>query len=206
VVHENYNTDSDLINESRFFERKFMFSSDQLAEKVNSLTQSSASNILEIGLAFHEAKQHLKESDFQDFLNRTKYAEKSPMIRKWIGIGKSYQKLKSVSKQLPPVFTTIYKLSTITPDELNSLIKTGVLTPSVSTKEINDELHPKSKKQRNARLIIEFATPNCEFELKELCDLIESTYSPFVKLEMNDEAKDLLDAANSKSYPSLKAA
>lgn len=183
-----------------------MFSSVKLAEKVNTLSQTSATNILEIGLAFFEAKEHLEDDVYEEFLTLTHYKDKSSMIRKWNGIGKSYQRLSSVSKHLPPVFTTIYKLSTLSPDELDALISSGILTPSVSTKEINDELHPKSKKQNHARLVVEFTLPNSEFHLKELCDLIESAYSSFVTMKMNDEAKDLLDAANSKSHLTLKAA
>ena len=69
-----------------------------------------------------------------------------------------------------------------------------------------DELHPKSKKQRHARIVIEFNAPNIEFHLKELNDLIEWKYSSFIKLTLNDEARDLLDAANSNSHLTLKAA
>jgi len=183
-----------------------MLSSTELADKVNKLTQSSATNILEIGLAFSEAKEHLDGNAYADFLNLTQYVEKSSMIRKWEGIGKSYQSLSSLSNHLPPVFTTIYKLSTLSSDQLNSLIASGILTTSVSTKEINDELHPKSKKQRHARIVVEFNAPNIEFHLKELNDLIESKYSSFIKLTLNDEARDLLDAANSNSHLTLKAA
>ncbi len=67
-------------------------------------------------------------------------------------------------------------------------------------------MHPKSKKQKLARIIVEFNDANCEFQIKELFDLIESNYSSFVKLKMNDEAKDLLDAANSKSFQLRKVA
>jgi hypothetical protein len=183
-----------------------MFSAKELADKVNNLTQSSAENILEIGLAFYEAEEHLEDDDYRDFLSKTQYVDKSSMIRKWKGIGKSYQRLRSVRQYLPPVFTTIYKLSTITADELDSLIKSNVLTPSVSTKEITDELHPKNKKQRNARIVVEFVAPHCELEILELCNLLDSEYSSFITLTLNDEAKDLLDAANSKSSLSLKAA
>ena len=183
-----------------------MFNSDELAEKVNSLSQSCVTDILEIGLAYFEAKEHLEESHYQDFLQKTKYAKNSSMIRKWYGIGKSYQRLSSVSEKLPPVFTTVYKIATITADELQLLISSGVLNPSVSTKEILDELHPKSKKQNLARIVVEFNDANCAFHLKELFDFIESNYSSFAKLKTNDVAKDLLDAANSKSFQLRKAA
>jgi hypothetical protein len=183
-----------------------MFSAKELADKVNNLTQSSAENILEIGLAFYEAEEHLKGDDYRNFLSETQYVDKSSMIRKWKGIGKSYQRLRSVRQYLPPVFTTIYKLSTITADELDSLIKSNVLTPSVSTKEIIEELHPKSKKQRNARIVVEFVAQNCELEVLELCNLIDTEYSSFITITLNDEAIDLINVASSNSSLSLKAA
>lgn len=183
-----------------------MFDKAKMVAKVNQLSQNSADNIIEIGLTFSEAKEHLQEIDFEDFLKETHYVEKSSMVRKWIGIGKASVRLKSVSQHLPPVFTTIYKLSTIKPDELQNLISSGILTPSVSTNEINDELHPKSKRVKKPRLILEFNPTVDSLSLKELIESIETQFASSVTIKMNDEANDSLDAANSESIPKLKAA
>jgi hypothetical protein len=180
-----------------------MFDSTRLAEKVNNLSISSASNILEIGLAFFEAKAHLNDQDYRDFLILTKYTDKSSMIRKWNGIGKCYQRLKAILKHLPPVFTTIYKLSTISPHDLDRLLASGVLTQSVSTREIIEELQPRAQRQKFPRIVVEFNDRSCEIRLKQLFDLIESEYSSFVTVQMNEDAKNLLDAA-SKKYQQLR--
>jgi hypothetical protein len=179
--------------------KKIMFDSEKLAEKVNSLSQSSVSNILEISLAFFEAKQHLPKDQYCDFLNRTRYKDNSSMIRKYLCVGKSYQRLSSIAQNLPPVFTTIYKLSTVTAEELDKLIASNILHPDVQTREIDAELKPHSKKQIPARFTIEFNDHDCDFELKALYDVIKTNYASFLQIKMNDEAKEMLCAANNQS-------
>jgi hypothetical protein len=183
-----------------------MFKVKELAEKVNNLSQNSSTDIVEIGLAFYEAKEHLDDAEYADFLQLTHYESKSSMIRKWIGIGKSYQRFKSIQSKLPPVFTTIYTLAKMPDADYLRLMKSDILKVSVTTKEINDFLNPQKTKNKQPRLIIEFNNLSNEYQLKEMFDFIESTYSSYIKIKMNDECKDLLEAANSKSHLTLKAA
>lgn len=188
------------------YESEHMFNANELAEKVNNLSHNSAKDIVEIGLVFYEAKEHLSERDYISFLKMTHYDQKSSMIRKWYGIGKSYQRLSTIQKRLPPVVTTIYIVATMSIDKFERLLKSDVLQNSSTTKEITDFLDPPKSRKKNSRLIIEFVTPMNDYQLKEMYDYIESTYSSFIELKMNEEFRALLDAANSKTHLFRKAA
>ncbi len=182
-----------------------MNSTDKYADTVIKLTKDSANNIIEIGKVFLEAEHILEKSEYQKFLQKTNYVDKSSMIRKWENIGKSYQRLMSISNLLPAAFSTIYKLSTLEPDQLDLLVTSEILNPSISLREINDELNPKMKNQIKPRIIIEFKDKNCEFLIKELNEFIKNNYSLHINLKINEIADELINSANN-SLTILKAA
>jgi len=173
-----------------------MKSTDEYADTVIKLTKDSANNIIEIGKVFLEAENILEESEYQKFLQKTNYVDKSSMIRKWENIGESYERLMSISNLLPATFSTIYKLSTLKPDLLDLLVTSGKINPSISLREINDELNPKMKNQIKPKIIIEFKDRNCEFLLKELNDHIKNNYSSHINLKINEIAEELINSLN----------
>jgi hypothetical protein len=190
VVEKNFNTTLTT------FERKGMKSTDEYADTVIKLTKDSANNIIKIGKVFLEAENKLEESEYQKFLQKTNYVDKSSMIRKWENIGESYERLMSISNLLPATFSTIYKLSTLKPDLLDLLVTSGKINPSISLREINDELNPKMKNQIKPKIIIEFKNRNCEFLLKELNDHIKDNYSSHINLKINEIAEELINSLN----------
>lgn len=175
-----------------------MYSAKELSEKVNDLSRNSADNLLEIGLTFLDAKKHLSKDEHQQFLSETHYVENSSAVRKWECIGQAYVRLKSISQLLPPVFTTLYQLSQLNADQLDVLIKNKVLNPSVSSKEINAELHPHTKSSKIAKLTISFNAYATAEIVHQVNDFL-TAYASYLEIKMNDKTQDLIEIATSQS-------
>ena len=84
-------------------------------KRMNSLSLNTVESILEIGNLMIDAKSELSTEEYQEFLKVTKYDQKSASVRKWEVIGKSYLRLKPIASLLPPIWSTIYKLSILKP-------------------------------------------------------------------------------------------
>lgn len=182
-----------------------MYSVQDLSKKVNALSRNSAENLLEIGLVFLDAKKHLNTNEHKQFLAETHYTENSSTVRKWERIGDAYLRLKSISPLLPPVFTTIYKLSQLSADELDVLIKNKVLNASVTTKEINAELHPQLQRAVIPKLVISFNQSATAEVVSEVNDFLNK-YASYLELKINDEAQELIEHATFQSCEQRKVA
>ena len=169
-----------------------MYNAVDLSVRVNHLSTQTSEGILEIGQIFLDAKTHLSPKDYQEFLERTHYVQDSSTIRKWEGIGRSYLRLKCLSQHLPPVLSTIYRLSTLSNDQLNSLIDSQVLTPSVTTKLIDLAIGKSRKTRLNPRLTITFTSSSPDRTIYELQNLL-SNYQQHIDLRLNDEAQRIVN-------------
>ena len=96
-----------------------------------------------------DAKSELSTEEYQEFLKVTKYDQKSSSVRKWEVIGKSYLRLKPIASLLPPIWSTIYKLSSLKPYQLDLLQQMNILHPSMTAKEIDNELNSNVKINSN---------------------------------------------------------
>ena len=168
-----------------------MYSVGDLSSQVNELSRNSTENLLEIGSIFLDAKTHLSKSEYEQFLKETHYVENSSTVRKWERIGGAYLRLKTISNYLPPVFTTLYTLSQLTPDELDVLIKNNILKPSVTSKEINDELNKKTKSIILPKFTVYFNELATEDIVNEVNSFL-SNYSTFLVINANDVAQEIL--------------
>jgi hypothetical protein len=125
-------------------------------KRMNSLSLNTVESILEIGNLMIDAKSELSTEEYQEFLKVTNYDQKSASVRKWEVIGKSYLRLKPIASLLPPIWSTIYKLSSLKPYQLDLLQQMNILHPSMTAKEIDDELKiPSTIYINNRRLINE---------------------------------------------------
>jgi hypothetical protein len=180
-------------------ERKKDMKTD-LADKFNSLSRDCTENILEAALLMSEAKESLSKSDYEDFLKLTNYQAKSSSVRKWIQIGKSYVRLKPISHNIPPVWTTIYKISTLKADQLDLLEKNNVLKPSVTAKDIDDAINTKNRShQPKYRISIQLDASSSSEEIKGLLALIkENIASLSCQIRLTDDIETLLNSQNPK--------
>jgi hypothetical protein len=168
-----------------------MNSVSDFASKINELTKNTASNILDIASLMTDAKSELSSDDFNLMLEDTKYSKNSSSIRKWLVIGKSYQRLMPISEKLPPNWSTIYKLSTLDPAELDLLEKDNIICCSITAREIDDALSKSQSKKSIYKVTISIDNTFDVNELKRLIDEFK-TYQFVTKVSMNDELKNLI--------------
>lgn len=164
----------------------------EYSSKVNTLTLNSVENILEIGRLMLESKDVLEPDEYELFLMETRYKEETPTVRKWNRIGESYVRLKSISQYLPPVFSTLYKLSTLDSNKLNGLIESQLLTPTVTLKEIHDELYLPSVKTKQISIVLEMDSTIDEDTLQEILDSLDN-YKKVIEVKMSQEVKNILN-------------
>jgi hypothetical protein len=120
------------------------------------------------------------------------YKEETPTVRKWNRIGDSYVRLKSISQHLPPVVSTLYKLSTLDSNKLTSLIDSQILTPSVTLKEIDDELNPTKTTKNPICITLEIDSTVDEDTLQEILDSLDN-YKKVIEIKMSQEVKNILN-------------
>jgi hypothetical protein len=164
----------------------------EFSSKVNSLTLNTVENILEIGRLMLECKETLEPDKYKLFLKETSYKHETPTVRKWNRIGESYVRLKSISQHLPPVVSTLYKLSTLDSNKLNKLIESQILTPTVTLKEIVDELNPPTNRIKPISIVLEIDSTIDEDTLQEIIDSLDN-YKTVIELKMSQEVKNILN-------------
>jgi len=182
-----------------------MSSVKDFSSLVNTLRKDTANNLLEIGCAFSDAKKKLTETEYKEFLKDTNYVENSSTVRKWQVIGNAYFRLKNICEYLPPVFTTIYKLSRLRAEQLDVLIKNNIIRPEMTTKDISNELNPKSKAVNPPKMTIRFNQNVTEQIVKEINNFL-AKYDMCLEIKSNEKAKELIEAINQRNYLTLIAA
>ena len=164
----------------------------EYSTKVNSLTLNTVENILEIGRLMLECKDILNSDEYNLFLKETHYGQETSTVRKWNRIGDSYVRLKSISQHLPPVVSTLYKLSTLDSNKLTSLIDSQILTPTITLKEINDELNPPKNTNNPICITLEIDSTIDEETLQEILDSLDN-YKKVIEVKMSQEVKNILN-------------
>jgi hypothetical protein len=165
---------------------------DDYSMRVNSLTEDTVDNILEIGRLMLEGKNQLDPNEYNLFLKETHYKEETSTVRKWNRIGESYVRLKSISQHLPPVMSTLYKLSTLDSNKINSLIDSQILQPTVTLKEIVDELSPPKNTTNPICITLEIDSTIDEDTLQEILDSLDN-YKKVIEVKMSQEVKNILN-------------
>ena len=171
-------------------------------KRINSLSLNTVESILEIGNLMIDAKSELSTEEYREFLKLTKYDQKSSSVRKWEVIGKSYLRLKPIAPLLPPIWSTIYKLASLKPSQLDHLHQINLLHSSVTAKEIDAELKTPTFKKPHLRLTIDLDDDIDEKTAKQLIAEI-SRYS--CTLKKSAELEVLLNST-AVSNTSLKLA
>ena len=184
-----------------------MKSAIQYATTVNEMITKSAKSIIEIGMTFHDAKRSLSKEDYKIFVTNIKYSKNSSSIRKWESIGEKALRLRSVADRLPLTWTTIYKIAVMNADDFETLIKSKVLNPDVTSAQIDELLAIKllaSKKYASITLKFDSQVDAFTFyqNWKELN--AKSTANCFTVIE-NSEAKQLLEFAEEQQMLKIAA-
>jgi hypothetical protein len=169
--------------------------------RVSILTRNSSVSILKLGLLHYECKRDLSSNDYELFLHQTGYKKNTSTVRKYERIGESYLRLKPIVKLLPPCWTTIYHISTLTNHELNLLEKNNVLSKSITKLEINEFLS--KKLNTNLQKFVYKLKLNPTITPEELSSFHESISSyvtPNIgQLVLNDYTEQLINLGSSQS-------
>jgi hypothetical protein len=161
------------------------------ASKINELTKNTASNILEIASLMTKAKNDLSSDDFNLMLTDTKYSKNTASVRKWLVIGKSYQRLMPIVEKLPPNWSTIYKISSLNGNDLDILEKSNVISPSMNAKDIDDVLKRTQSKRSNYKLTLCIDNLTDIDDFKEFLNEIKR-HQYIQKISMNAELEELI--------------
>ena len=115
-----------------------------LVEKFNTFARKTAEGVLEMSKVVFEARK-LKDSEFHRFCEIVGMNGSSSTAQKLIAIGKKYECLIGHSEKLPPNWTTVYEVSKLTEEQIESLIDRGVLTASLIASDLNTALGKENK-------------------------------------------------------------
>lgn len=119
-------------------------SPEYFAEKYRSYGNKTVESILHMAFSVTQAKAEGK-SCFSEFCKLINQDEKGSLIRKFNSIGTKFDFLNTKSEELPSNWTTLYKISTLDVKQIEGLMINGVITPLVTSKEINKALNIKPK-------------------------------------------------------------
>ena len=111
---------------------------DKSVSEFNQYAKQTVTGILEMGRIVSEIHStYKKKSDqFKEFCSRIGYEPESSSIKKLKLIGDKYINLKKCADSLPNNWTSLYEISQLASDELNSLIDQGLIHHEVRGAEI----------------------------------------------------------------------
>lgn len=119
-------------------------SPEYFAEKYRTYGNKTVNSILQMAFSVSQAKAE-GDSCFSEFCKLINQDEKGSLIRKFISIGAKFDFLNTKSDELPSNWTTLYQISTLDVKQIEDLMVKGVITPLVTSKEINKALNIKPK-------------------------------------------------------------
>lgn len=106
--------------------------------------KQSAKNILLLGKTIVEANEALSPDEFATFCQEIGIEKNSATFKKFHKIGSRAFQLEPFLEKLPTAWTTLYKLSTLQPDDLNVITSGEFLSPLTTAKQV-DEYFGKQK-------------------------------------------------------------
>lgn len=126
---------------------------DKSVSEFNRYAKQTVTGILEMGRIVSETQfaYKKKSAQFKEFCRRIGYEPDSSSIKKLKLIGDKYINLKKCADSLPNNWTSLYEISQLASDELNSLIDQGLIHQEVRGSEIKELL----KKSKNVNEVIE---------------------------------------------------
>lgn len=107
----------------------------KLVSDFRDFASKTAQGILEMARVVYEAKK-LGKKEFKVFCQEIGYEASSSTIRKLNSIGEKYAFLKNHKNALPSSWTTIYQISRLTEEVIQSKIEEGVITPTLDGKGV----------------------------------------------------------------------
>lgn len=129
-----------------------------LITQYKAFAAKSAENVLELARVMREAKETLSKQEFNDFCQGIGMDRSASTHKKLQVIAKQLPALEAHKEKLPSNWTTLYKVATLSAEQLQAVVEQGVLKPNVTGHAINRALsiQPKCKKASLGRHKVEF--------------------------------------------------
>lgn len=159
-----FETENDIVIEHHVTERERLYS------EYSNFAVKTAQSTVEMCRVVYEAKTSLTKDEYLAFLNDIGYKKETNKVRKYIQIGKLYDKFISSVDLLPNSWTSIYEITLLPSDTLDALIAVDTDMTNLSGKQIKSLIEMKkpsttatsitsSKSQTNSNNIVN--TTNC---------------------------------------------
>lgn len=108
-------------SDSNFKVSVYLSEREKYVSEFNLWSKKTAQAILETGRVVYEAKQNLSKDEFKAFVGDIKAG---PTIRKYLAIGKRYDKFYQYAVLLPNAWTSIYEITLLPADVFDALVAT----------------------------------------------------------------------------------
>ncbi|WP_143272994.1 hypothetical protein [Bradyrhizobium canariense] len=115
---------------------------ESFVEDYVSFGKAAARHTIEKFATLVEAQEKLGDQ-FGEFCRRVRLDRKSGTFRKKLLIGKRAHHLLMMADQLPPSWTTIYRIAELSAVDLDRLASEGALHPEMTAKDLTVALGPK---------------------------------------------------------------
>lgn len=109
----------------------------EFAQKFNMSMRKTAEAVLELGSVYYQAHQKLTGEAYEQFLSEIKFKKNDSTLSKLKLIGEKYELLKQAQKELPPSWTSIYKIAKQSDEVIKSLIESGNLSSSLKGQDLD---------------------------------------------------------------------
>lgn len=116
----------------------------KFVNEFNVYARKTAESVIGMGETVFNAKANLGD-DFSLFCGEIRFDEKSSAIRKFCKIGQKAALLKKYEKSLPASWTTVYRLTEFTDNQLFDYVESGKITPASTQAEVGLLLNKNSK-------------------------------------------------------------
>ena len=146
-----FETENDIVIEHHVTERERLYS------EYSNFAVKTAQSTVEMCRVVYEAKTSLTKDEYLAFLNDIGYKSETNKVRKYIQIGKLYDKFISSVDLLPNSWTSIYEITLLPSDTLDALIAVDTDMTNLSGKQIKSLIE--LKKPTTSATSITSATP-----------------------------------------------
>lgn len=130
-------TENGIVVEHHVTERERLYS------EYSNFAVKTAQSTVEMCRVVYEAKTSLTKGEYLVFLNDIGYKKETNKIRKYIQIGKLYDKFISSVDLLPNSWTSIYEITLLPTDTLDALIAVDTDMTNLSGKQIKSLIESK---------------------------------------------------------------
>lgn len=179
---------------------------DDFIRRYQSSTKNALENILCMGEAVNEIYQKTKsgeldKSDLEYFCQSVHLDPKSSTFRKYKAIGENSSRFREILEKLPPTFSVLYEMATLSSDDFENFTKNTVLSKSTTLEEFKQLVR---KAQVKSPALIPQSTNSRPVQRVKQVDVKENyfefTASPDIQKWQLDEIVNTLNYYSEKKW------